>query len=254
MHIDFQVEKMEVQKNRIKFRHVLFLAILLTAVNSFGVPSQVQLHHHHVSPPKHSVYMSVYGDRGSGGGGRSGGGNGGGGGSRFSSRGPTNRFVPLGRGYSSSSSRSSFSTTSFRQVIPIDPNLRTSVMDMPFSAITRNALLEKGFDTMTPVQAQSYPIVFSGVDIVARSKTGTGKTFAFGLPLLEKMVSLGQHTLRRGLPLMLVLEPTRELALQVTSELASVCNRHGVQVLAVFGGSSLLMQGTVLYIPVCMCV
>lgn len=98
---------------------------------------------------------------------------------------------------------------------------------------------------MTPVQSQSYDYVFGGGDIVARSRTGTGKTFAFGLPLIEKIVSLGLNTnsySSKGLPLVLVLEPTRELAMQVAQELSTVCNVHRMKVTAIFGGASYSMQ------------
>ena len=75
---------------------------------------------------------------------------------------------------------------------------------------------------MTPVQSQSYDYVFDGADVVARSRTGTGKTFAFGLPLIEKLVAAGlneRRSAKEGLPLILILEPTRELAMQVAQEL-----------------------------------
>ena len=68
--------------------------------------------------------------------------------------------------------------------------------------------------------------------------------FAFGLPLIEKIVSLGLNNKRgAGLPLVLILEPTRELALQVAQELGSVCSAHKMRVLAMFGGSSFSLQG-----------
>ncbi|KAJ1395385.1 RNA helicase, partial [Ochromonadaceae sp. CCMP2298] len=97
---------------------------------------------------------------------------------------------------------------------------------------------------MTPVQSQSYDLVYAGDDLVARSRTGTGKTFAFGLPLIEKMVAEGLHENRggKGLPLVLVLEPTRELAMQVAQELGSICAAHRMKVQAIFGGVSFSMQ------------
>jgi ATP-dependent RNA helicase DDX21 len=97
---------------------------------------------------------------------------------------------------------------------------------------------------MTPVQSQSYDLVYSGGDVVARSKTGTGKTFAFGLPLIEKLVANGENEIRGGreLPLVLILEPTRELALQVAQELGSVCGIHRMRVQAMYGGSSFVAQ------------
>jgi ATP-dependent RNA helicase DeaD len=113
---------------------------------------------------------------------------------------------------------------------------------MTFSPITRKVLADKGFTTMTPVQSQSYDLIFEGEDVVARSRTGTGKTFAFGIPLIEKLVSQDLHRARGRLPLVLVLEPTRELAIQVAQELGTVCAAHGMRVLPVFGGSSFSAQ------------
>ena len=132
----------------------------------------------------------------------------------------------------------------FSKTIKIDTSISAKLADMVLSDGTRKVLEKKGFNEMTPVQSQSYDLVFSGADVVARSRTGTGKTFAFGLPLIEKIVSLGLNDKRgAGLPLILVLEPTRELALQVAQELGSVCAAHRMRVLAMFGGSSFGLQG-----------
>lgn len=99
---------------------------------------------------------------------------------------------------------------------------------------------------MTPVQSQSYDLVYSGDDVVARSRTGTGKTFAFGIPLIEKIVRSGDmdkpSSRRGGSPLVLVLEPTRELAIQVTQELSSVSAQYGMRVQTIYGGASFEMQ------------
>ena len=96
----------------------------------------------------------------------------------------------------------------FQKTIKIDTELQKSLEEMNFSEKTNSVLKEKGFLTMTPVQSQSYDFVYSGVDVVARSRTGTGKTFAFGLPLIERLVADGDHERRgkgaEGLPLVLV--------------------------------------------------
>ena len=131
----------------------------------------------------------------------------------------------------------------FKKTIKIDPDVRKKLEEMNFSEKTASVLREKGFLDMTPVQSQSYDYVYSGSDVVARSRTGTGKTFAFGLPLIEKLVAERQNERRgEGLPLVLVLEPTRELALQVAQELASVCGPHRMRVQAIFGGASYSVQ------------
>ena len=113
---------------------------------------------------------------------------------------------------------------------------------MSFSTKTLRVLQEKGFTECTPVQSQSYARVLAGEDVVARSRTGTGKTLAFGLPLIERLVAQGLNEARQGLPLILILEPTRELAMQVAQELGSICAAHRMRVQAVYGGVSFQMQ------------
>ena len=78
----------------------------------------------------------------------------------------------------------------------------------------------------------------------ARSRTGTGKTFAFGLPLIEKILAKDEEERRKTtLPLILILEPTRELAIQVAEELTSVCAPYRLRVEAIYGGSPFYLQG-----------
>jgi len=129
---------------------------------------------------------------------------------------------------------------SFTKTIKIDPEEKTPVSEMPLSDCTKDILQKKGFEFMTPVQSQSYEFVKSGSDCVARSRTGTGKTLAFGLPLVERMIEDGLNVRMNGrdLPLVLILEPTRELAIQVAQELNTVCKPHGMNVAAFYGGTS----------------
>lgn len=131
---------------------------------------------------------------------------------------------------------------SFKKTVKIDPTVRTPLSDMKFSAKTLDVLQKKGFRDMTPVQSQCYDQVFSGDDVVARSKTGTGKTLAFGLPLIEALVSKGMNTNPPGTPLIVILEPTRELANQVADELEVVSRAHGMKTLCVYGGASMVTQ------------
>ncbi|MES1168564.1 MAG: DEAD/DEAH box helicase, partial [Oleiharenicola lentus] len=86
-------------------------------------------------------------------------------------------------------------------------------MDTAFSALGLGdrlayAVQQKGYETPTPIQAQAIPVVLAGKDVIGSAQTGTGKTAAFSLPILQR---LGTH----GPIRCLVLEPTRELALQV---------------------------------------
>ena len=136
--------------------------------------------------------------------------------------------------------RDSLEALSFAKTVLIDPDIKANVDDMRFSPETKLVLKrEKGFELMTPVQTQSYDLVFSGVDVVARSKTGTGKTLAFGLPLIEKVISTRKVSGKGGsVPSILILEPTRELVIQVAQELSVICKVHGVKVTTIYGGVS----------------
>src|SRR5439155_16742577 len=99
---------------------------------------------------------------------------------------------------------------------------------------------ERGYVHPTPVQAKAYAPVMEGRDLIVRSKTGTGKTAAFGLPMLEK-IAPGERTVRA-----LVLCPTRELALQVAAEIADLGKYRDVKVTAIYGGASMKEQESAL--------
>lgn len=100
------------------------------------------------------------------------------------------------------------------------------------------AITDLGFDTPTPIQEQAIPVLISGTtDFVGLAQTGTGKTAAFGLPLLHLMNKAERH------PQALVVCPTRELCLQITNDLATY-SKHckGIFTEAVYGGASITMQ------------
>ncbi|HZH78761.1 MAG TPA: ATP-dependent RNA helicase DbpA, partial [Archangium sp.] len=98
-------------------------------------------------------------------------------------------------------------------------------------------LSELDFQTVTPIQAQSIPVLLQGKDLVGQAKTGSGKTAAFALPILEK-VQLQHRRLQA-----LVLCPTRELCAQVAGELRRLGRRlPGLQVLALAGGQPVWPQ------------
>jgi len=108
--------------------------------------------------------------------------------------------------------------------------------DLALSPEIRRALTDRGYTHPTPVQAQAFDPVMQGKDLIVRSKTGTGKTAAFGLPLLEKM-DPEDKAVRA-----LVLCPTRELALQVAAELQDLAKYKGIRVTAIYGGASMQEQ------------
>ncbi|WPB79238.1 DEAD/DEAH box helicase [Archangium violaceum] len=108
--------------------------------------------------------------------------------------------------------------------------------DLNLSEPLRRGIADRGYTNPTPVQAKAFGPVMAGRDLIVRSKTGTGKTAAFGLPLLEK-ISAEDKRVRA-----LILCPTRELALQVSEELAALGKHKGVKVAAIYGGASMKQQ------------
>ncbi|HKT80731.1 MAG TPA: DEAD/DEAH box helicase [Vicinamibacterales bacterium] len=96
-------------------------------------------------------------------------------------------------------------------------------------------LARLGYEQPTPIQARAIPAVLTGTDLFARAQTGTGKTAAFGLPMIERIVAL-RDARRTRLPRGLVLVPTRELAAQVHRSLTTYAAPARVNVAVVFGG------------------
>jgi ATP-dependent RNA helicase RhlE len=96
-------------------------------------------------------------------------------------------------------------------------------------------LARLGYQQPTPVQSQSIPLVLTGVDLLARAQTGTGKTAAFGLPMIERLLVRGNRAKTRN-PRGLVLVPTRELAVQVRRALAVYGAPVNLRVAEIFGG------------------
>src|SRR5690349_2730413 len=110
-------------------------------------------------------------------------------------------------------------------------------------------LARLGYDQPTPIQARAIPAVLTGTDLLARAQTGTGKTAAFGLPMIERIVARREGGRSRR-PQGLVLVPTRELAAQVHRSLATYGAPAQIRVAAIFGGVGMgpqiqsLRQGT----------
>lgn len=99
------------------------------------------------------------------------------------------------------------------------------------------AVHEMGFDTFTPIQEQAIPCLLNGEDIIGQAQTGTGKTAAFGIPLLQK-VDPEQRKLQ-----CVILCPTRELAIQASEELRRIAKYlQGVKILPVYGGQDIGKQ------------
>ena len=99
------------------------------------------------------------------------------------------------------------------------------------------AVEEMGFEEMSPIQAKAIPVMLTGKDVVGQAQTGTGKTAAFGIPLLMRI-----DPKNRALQ-SIVLCPTRELAIQVAEEIRKLAKfMHGIKVLPVYGGQEISKQ------------
>ena len=109
--------------------------------------------------------------------------------------------------------------------------------DLQINDNIKRAVIEMGFEEPSPIQAQSIPVILSGKDVIGQAQTGTGKTAAFSIPILE-MVNPEDKNLQA-----LVLCPTRELAIQVSTEIRKIGKyMHGIKTLPVYGGQPIDRQ------------
>ena len=99
------------------------------------------------------------------------------------------------------------------------------------------AVTDMGFEAASPIQAKAIPLELEGKDIIGQAQTGTGKTAAFGIPLLEKIDPKNKKLQA------VVLCPTRELAIQVAEEIRNLAKyMHGIKVLPIYGGQEIVKQ------------
>jgi len=119
-----------------------------------------------------------------------------------------------------------------------------SFADLKLAPEILKALAESGYTTPTPIQAQAIPLVLVGSDLMAGAQTGTGKTAAFALPMLQKLLpeanasaSPARHPVRA-----LILVPTRELAIQVEENIKAYAKHTKLRSLVVFGGVDIKTQ------------
>ncbi|MFC6355036.1 DEAD/DEAH box helicase [Luethyella okanaganae] len=96
-----------------------------------------------------------------------------------------------------------------------------------------DALASKGIVEPFPIQEQTIPLALSGQDIIGQAKTGTGKTFGFGLPLIQRLGPNPEHGVKA-----LVVVPTRELCVQVAEDLELAAKNRKTQVVAIYGGKA----------------
>ena len=112
----------------------------------------------------------------------------------------------------------------------------TSFADLGLSESTLTALQDVGYESPSPIQEQSIPLMLEGRDMIGQAQTGSGKTAAFGIPIIE-YVDPELNEVQA-----LILTPTRELCIQVTQAIRTYGARKGVDVVAVFGGAPIRTQ------------
>jgi len=111
-----------------------------------------------------------------------------------------------------------------------------SFAELGLSPATQQAVRDVGYEAPSPIQEQAIPALLQGRDVIGQAQTGTGKTAAFGLPIME-YVDPSQQAVQA-----LVLTPTRELCIQVTQALRTYGSHAAVDVVAVFGGAPIRAQ------------
>ncbi|UQD50843.1 DEAD/DEAH box helicase [Bacillus methanolicus] len=112
----------------------------------------------------------------------------------------------------------------------------TKFQDLGLSPAMMKSIKKMGFEEATPIQAQTIPLSLENKDLIGQAQTGTGKTAAFGIPLIEK-IDIDQDVIQG-----IVVAPTRELAIQVSEELFKIGYGKKARVLAIFGGQDISRQ------------
>jgi superfamily II DNA/RNA helicase len=126
--------------------------------------------------------------------------------------------------------------------------------ELPLRKETIAALNENGFVSPFAIQEMVLPIALSDGDVIGQAKTGTGKTLAFGIPLIERVIAPKDPEWKtfphQGLPQALVVVPTRELCVQVAKDINQLAKARGIRVIAVYGGRAFEPQIEQLHIGV----
>src|SRR5271157_316754 len=112
----------------------------------------------------------------------------------------------------------------------------TTFQELSLSNATLKALISMGFEEATPIQEQTIPEALKGRDIIGQAQTGTGKTAAFGIPMVEN-IEAGSKDIQG-----IVITPTRELAVQVAEELNRIGQYKGIHTLPIYGGQDIQWQ------------
>src|SRR3982751_2897994 len=114
--------------------------------------------------------------------------------------------------------------------------------DLNLSKQLLRALDDIGFENPTPIQEMAFPVIMSGKDAVGIAQTGTGKTFAYLLPILRWLTYSEQRQ-----PRVLIVVPTRELVVQVVTEIEKLTKYMSVRCLGVYGASNINIQKQKVY-------
>ena len=114
--------------------------------------------------------------------------------------------------------------------------MNNTFTELGLSPEVLNAVSNMGFEEMTPIQQEAIPTGLTGKDLIGQARTGTGKTAAFGIPMIERF------TPNQNFPQGLVIAPTRELAVQVAEELNKIGQFKGIRALPIYGGQDIDRQ------------
>jgi len=118
---------------------------------------------------------------------------------------------------------------------------RIKFANLAISDEVKRAVAEMGFEEATYIQSQSIPLIMEGLDVIGHSQTGTGKTAAFGIPIIEMISNAGDE--KNFDTQALILCPTRELAVQACEELRKFAKyKHGISVVPIYGGQHIDRQ------------
>src|SRR6476620_3834325 len=132
-----------------------------------------------------------------------------------------------------SAARSRARRLNWHHQIPDRANLHVTFTDLGIETDLVEALASQGIIEPFPIQQQTIPLALTGQDIIGQAKTGTGKTFGFGLPLVQR---LGLHP-EPGVKALIVV-PTRELCVQVTEDLELASKNRDVKIVSIYGGKA----------------
>ena len=104
-----------------------------------------------------------------------------------------------------------------------------------FNKKVLKGIIEAGFSEPSPIQSEAIPVIMDGLDVIAQAQTGTGKTAAFGLPLINNLKNNGEIEV-------LIVTPTRELAMQISDEIYKLGRYNNVKTVSLYGGQPIKRQ------------